>query len=161
MQLQQYQFNFEVYDSVDELNDDDKHLLQQAKKIALQAYAPYSQFLVGAAALLSNGKMITGTNQENASYPVGTCAERVLLGVASSLFPEEHIITLAISYHHVNGSSAVPLSPCGMCRQALIEHETRYGHHIRLILGGESGKVYIIPRSSSLLPLQFTDEFLK
>lgn len=163
MHVQQYQFNFEVYNSVDELNDDDKSLLQQAGKVALQAYAPYSQFLVGAAAVLSNGKIVVGTNQENASYPVGTCAERALLATAGSLFPEEHIITLAISYHNhnVQGNSTKPISPCGMCRQALIEHETRYKHAVRLVLGGESGKVYIIPQASSLLPLQFTDEFLK
>lgn len=161
MNVQQYQFNFEIYQSFDELNDDDKSLLQQAKKVALQAYAPYSNFLVGAAALLSNGKIIVGTNQENASYPVGICAERALLAMANNLFPEEHIINMAISYHQVNGKSSKPVSPCGMCRQALVEHETRYKHSIRLILGGESGKIYIIPQSSLLLPLQFNDEFLK
>jgi cytidine deaminase len=111
--------------------------------------------------LLSNGKTVVGCNQENASYPVGICAERALLASAGCLFPEEHIITLALSYHNMQGSSTTTISPCGMCRQALVEHETRYKHAIRLILGGESGKVYIVPRASLLLPLQFTDEFLK
>ncbi|MDB5230217.1 MAG: CMP/dCMP deaminase zinc-binding protein [Chitinophagaceae bacterium] len=156
MNHQKYQFEFEVYDSSDNLNDDDKKLLMQARKVTENAYAPYSNFFVGAVAKLENGEQVTGTNQENASYPVGMCAERVLLAGASSLFPKVPVQTIAISYHNNNGESNRPVSPCGMCRQALLEYEERVKHPIRLILGGLEGKIYVIPRASMLLPLSFT-----
>ena len=161
MQEQQYHFSFQVYQSIDELNAEDLDLLQQAKTVLENAYAPYSHFLVGAAAILSNGKILTGTNQENASYPVGICAERTLLSAAGTLYPESHIVTMAISYRNVMGSSNTPVSPCGMCRQALLEHETRYQQPIRLILSGTQGPIYIIPQSNSLLPLNFSIKDLK
>jgi len=161
MQEEQFQFTFGVYPSILDLDTADRELLLQAKAIAEDAYAPYSHFLVGAAAILSNGEILKGTNQENASYPVGICAERTLLAAAGTLFPEAHIITLAISYRNLEGQSHTPVSPCGMCRQALVEHETRYQHPVRLILSGADGPVYIIPASGSLLPLSFTVNDLK
>jgi cytidine deaminase len=161
MQQEQYHFNYEVYQSIEELSFDDMDLLQQAKIICEKAYAPYSHFLVGAAAILSNGKIITGTNQENASYPVGICAERTLLSTAGTVYPESHIVTMAISYRNAEGNNNIPVSPCGMCRQALVEHETRYQHPVRLILGGMQGIVYIIPQSNFLLPLNFSIKNLK
>jgi cytidine deaminase len=87
MKEQKFEFSFEVYDSIDELNEVDRQLLNEARNVTKRAYAPYSNFFVGAAAKLSNGEMVTGSNQENASFPVGICAERVLLGAASSLYP--------------------------------------------------------------------------
>ena len=156
MNPQKYQFEFEVYDSSDSLSEEDKNLLERARVVTENAYAPYSNFFVGAVAKLENGEHVTGTNQENASYPVGMCAERVLLAGASTLFPKMPIQTIAISYHNNNGESNRPVSPCGMCRQTLLEYEERVKQPIRLILSGLEGKVYVIPRASMLLPLSFT-----
>jgi cytidine deaminase len=153
-------FAFEVYDSVEELSVEDAWLLQEARKVTSQAYAPYSQFKVGAIARLTNGESVTGTNQENASYPVGLCAERVLLSAASSIYPNVPIETMAISYHNLNGESDHPISPCGICRQSLLEYESRFKHPIRLIMSGMEGKVFIIPNAAMLLPLSFTSNDL-
>lgn len=156
MNHQQYQFAFEVYESADQLNEQDAALLKQAKEATTIAYAPYSHFNVGAVAILSNGVIITGTNQENASFPVGICAERVLLSNAAMLYPSVPIESLAISYNNTKGNSNHPISPCGICRQSLLEYEIRVEKPIRLILGGLQGKVYIVPKASHLLPLSFT-----
>ena len=107
-----------------------------------------------------NGEIVAGTNQENASYPVGTCAERVLLGIAATLHPEMEIESIAISYASENIKSDHPISPCGMCRQALLEFETRVKKPIRLILGGQEGKVIIVSKASDLLPFAFTKDEL-
>ena len=156
MNHQHYQFEFEVYESADQLNEHDAALLRQAKQVTAMAYAPYSYFKVGAVALLTNGQVVTGANQENASFPVGICAERVLLSNAAILHPQVPIESLAISYDNTKGDSNHPISPCGICRQSLLEYEIRVQKPIRLILGGLSGKVYVVPKASSLLPLSFT-----
>lgn len=161
MAAEQYSFEYEVYNSIDELPAGDRELLQAARDFTATAYAPYSNFHVAAVARLSNGETVKGTNQENASYPVGTCAERALLGSVGALFPNEPIETMAVTYHNVKGSSDTPASPCGMCRQALREYETRTHHSIRLILSGMEGKIYIIPKAAMLLPLGFTGDDLK
>ena len=150
----------EVYSSSDELDDADAALLQQARGAVGNAYAPYSKFYVAAAALLSNGKTITGTNQENASYPVAICAERVLLSSISSQYPGEPVHCMAITYTNDNGESVHPISPCGVCRQALVEYEERTKTSIRIILSGSSGEVYIIQTAKQLLPLSFTSNDL-
>lgn len=167
MKHEKYSFEFEVYDCITDLKKEDAGLLQQAREITHIAYAPYSHFFVGAVAVLNNGKIVKGTNQENASFPVGICAERSLLAYTAALYPDAFIETMAISYHNHNGNnhnhngnSNQPISPCGMCRQALLEHEKRYDHSIRLILSGMEGKVYILEKSSLLLPLSFTGEDL-
>jgi cytidine deaminase len=155
--IQHLSFEYEVYTSSDQLSKEDAFLLQQARIITAQSYAPYSKFHVGAAALLTNGEIITGTNQENASYPVAICAERVLLSALSSRFPGAAVTTMAISFHnHKNNKSRHPISPCGMCRQALVEHQFHFGQTIRLILSGQEGEVYLIKDASSLLPLGFS-----
>ena len=154
-------FAFEVYDSVEELSVEDAWLLQEARKVTSQAYAPYSQFKVGAIARLTNGESVTGTNQENASYPVGLCAERVLLSAASSIYPNVPIETMAISDHNTQGESNRPVTPCGICRQTLAEYQLRLNHPIRLILSGLEGKIYIIPQSNMLLPLSFNSSDLQ
>ena len=158
MDRQKYSFDFEVYDSIDQLLPQDAQLLRDAQHATKIAYAPYSNFLVGAMALLANGKTIAGSNQENASYPVGLCAERVLLSAVSSVYPGVAIDTIAISYHNDQGKSDRPISPCGVCRQTLVEYENRFDHPIRLILGGEQGKIFIIPKASMLLPFGFSKE---
>ncbi len=160
MQKKSYQFLFEQYNSIAELNSEDAALLKQAQQATGQAYAPYSRFRVAAVAKLENGKIITGTNQENASFPAGICAERVLLSTSSSLYPGVPIDTIAVSYHNESGESNHPISPCGICRQSLLEYEQRLKKPIRLILGGMNGKIYIIPKAGSLLPLAFSGEEL-
>ncbi len=148
-------FDYEVYESIDTLEKKDAALLTAARKITDIAYAPYSNFLVGAVALLQNGETVSGTNQENASYPVGICAERVLLSTAAILHTNVPIETMAISYHNAKGDSDRPVSPCGMCRQALREYEERTNKPMRLILSGMTGEVFIISNVSQLLPFSF------
>lgn len=161
MNKQQYYFTFETYQSVEELNEQDAWLLNEAKEITATAYAPYSNFNVGAAAKLINGEIVVGANQENAAFPVGLCAERVALASASSLYPNIAIDTIAISYNNINGESDHPISPCGICRQTLKEYEERMKHPIRLILSGMKGNIFIIEKSTDLLPLSFGSEYLK
>jgi len=157
----EYRFSFTEYDSIDELDPEDAWLLGEARDITKSAYAPYSQFLVGAVAKLANGEIIAGTNQENASYPVGLCAERALLASAATVYPNVPINTIAISYQTIGSNGNHPISPCGMCRQALQEFEERTNQSIRLILGGLEGKIFIIDQASQLLPLAFTGKELK
>jgi cytidine deaminase len=156
MELKEINFSVEVYPSADHLANEDQSLLEAARKTTANAYAPYSNFLVGAVALLADGGTISGTNQENAAYPVGICAERVLLSAAATIHPGVAINTMAISYNNTNGASNHPISPCGMCRQSLAEYEQRTHQPIRIILSGMSGEVYVIQRASQLLPLTFS-----
>jgi cytidine deaminase len=160
MKENKYEFSYEVYDDIRELSEKDAWLLTEARTVTEQAYAPYSNFHVGAVAILENGEIVAGTNQENASYPVGICAERVLLGSVATLHPKVPIISIAISYDSDQVKSDHPISPCGMCRQALLEYESRTGRPIRLILGGQEGKVYVIQTAKSLLPFAFTSDEL-
>ena len=161
MKQQEYIFSYEVYDSAEELDQDDAALLTEARDVTKNAYAPYSHFRVGAVAKLENGRTLSGTNQENASFPAGICAERVLLSTASSLYPGVPITTLAISYDNEYGPSDRPIAPCGICRQSLQEFEQRTGKSIRLLLGGQKGKIFSISGSSQLLPLAFTANEMK
>jgi cytidine deaminase len=161
MRREEFTFSFEVYDNVEELTREDALLLNSAKAATKNAYAPYSHFRVGTAAILQNGEIITGSNQENASFPAGICAERTLLSAAASRYPGVAIDTLAISYDNEYGPSDRPISPCGICRQSLQEFEQRTGRPIRLILGGREGTIFVLLRSSLLLPLAFTGDELK
>ena len=161
MSSEEYKFSFEVYPSSEDLTEQDAWLVNEAREVTASAYAPYSNFNVGAVAKMANGEIVAGTNQENASYPVGLCAERVLLSSASTLYPKIAIDTIAISYNNNNGDSNHPISPCGICRQSLVEYEERTRQPIRLILSGMQGKVYIIKQSGFLLPLSFGSEDLK
>jgi cytidine deaminase len=160
MKESKFEFQYEVYDDISDLNEKDAWLLTEARTITEQAYAPYSNFHVGAVAMLANGEIVAGTNQENASYPVGICAERVLLGNAATLYPNISIETIAISYNSDTVKSDHPISPCGMCRQSLLEYETRMKNPIRLILSGMEGKIQIIKTANSLLPFAFTSNEL-
>ncbi|HXB46009.1 MAG TPA: cytidine deaminase [Puia sp.] len=161
MNKTEYKFSFDVFDSIGELPETDALLLGEARKAIQYAYAPYSRFRVGAIAELANGKTVIGTNQENASYPAGICAERVLLSSVSSQFPGIAIKVIAITYHNDSGQSDRPISPCGICRQSLQEYEHRQKSSIRLILGGMTGNVFVIPKASLLMPLAFTSDELK
>lgn len=162
MKENKFEFLYKVFESINDLNEKDAWLLREARSVTVHAYAPYSNFHVGAVGILVNGEIVAGTNQENASYPVGICAERSLLAAASSGFPGIAIQSIAISYKNVMNPqhSNRPVTPCGMCRQALLEYERRTSHPIRLILAGMEGNVIVIEKSSLLLPLGFNSEEL-
>ena len=157
----EFMLRYEEYASDGELAPGDAGLLRTAREASAHAYAPYSRFRVGAAARLENGLIITGTNQENASFPAGICAERTLLSVAGAQYPGVPIDTLAISYHNEHGTSDRPISPCGICRQSLQEFEQRTGKAMRVVLGGETGKVIVLERSGLLLPFAFSADELR
>lgn len=134
-------------------------LIEEAKKQTLNAYAAYSKFNVGAAALLANGKIIGGNNQENAAYPSGLCAERTAVFYANSQYPDVPVKAIAIAAY-VNGEYLQdPITPCGGCRQVLLETESRYGKDVKMILYGTE-KTYVMENVKQLLPLSFGKERL-
>ena len=149
--------------SFEELSDLDRRLVEMAKDATQRAYAPFSRYQVGAALLLDNGKIIEGSNQENAAYPSGLCAERTAAFFASSAHPGTPFKKLAIAAwvdpgegkNFEEGFQKHPVSPCGGCRQALIEYEHLYGP-IEVILYGRE-RIMMLPSVASLLPLAFTD----
>jgi len=151
----------QIYSDFNTLEAPDAALFEFARKATADAYAPYSKFRVGVAARLENGQIITGSNQENASFPAGICAERVTLSAASAVYPGVAVTELALTYINESGNSNHPISPCGICRQTLTEYEQRFGQSIRLILGGFSGEIYIISRATDLLPFAFSSQELK
>jgi cytidine deaminase len=140
--------------SYDELAEIDQELINNAKESTKNSYAPYSKFSVGAAVLLNNNEIISGSNQENAAYPSGLCAERTTLFYANSRYPNVPVKTLAIAARTENGFIDEPIPPCGACRQVILETEKRYKQPIKIILYG-SKKIYIIKGINALLPLSF------
>ena len=137
-----------------ELNETDRRLTDAAREAPSRSYSPYSHFAVGAAALLENGTIVTGSNQENAAYPSGTCAERTTVFYANSQYPDQPILTLAIAARNEAGFLEQPISPCGACRQVLLETEQRYGKPMRILLCSRTG-VYELQGVKDLLPLSF------
>ncbi|MEO5909164.1 MAG: cytidine deaminase [Ginsengibacter sp.] len=156
-----FRFEFKIYDSIEDLAKEDADLLKEARKATQSAYAPYSNFKVGAFAKLVNGESVSGTNQENASYPAGICAERTLMSTASVLYPNVGIKTIAISYNNLNGKSDQPISPCGICRQSFVEFQQRTKTSIRIIMSGMEGKIQVIENAANLLPLSFSSDDMK
>ncbi len=152
---------FEVYESEKDLNADENSLLQKAQQALKNAYAPYSNFYVGAAILLENGEIVVGNNQENAAYPSGLCAERVAIFHASAIHPGIPVKTIAVCCKAPGSVMETPVPPCGACRQVIAEYETKYGKAIRIIMQGEKGKVYASTSIESLLPLMFNRKYLK
>lgn len=139
----------------EELSETDRTLVDAAKKMTANSYAPYSRFNVGAAILLDNGEIACGSNQENAAYPSGTCAERTACYHASAMHPGVPMRKIAIAAFTGGAFQKSPISPCGACRQALAEYEKLYGP-VEVILYG-ADEIYILPSVSSLLPLTFTE----
>jgi cytidine deaminase len=150
-----------VYDSIQDLSQKDRELLDAARQMCGQAYAPYSKFHVGAAILLSDGTVVKGSNQENAAYPSGLCAERSAIYWAGANYPNLQVETVAVAARHSHAQDFLPVTPCGSCRQALAEYEHKQPHNIRMILEAEGGKIYIVPSIGSLLPLQFSKASLE
>jgi cytidine deaminase len=143
----------------EELSEEYKRLVDEAKNATQNAYAPYSEFNVGAAVLLENGEMVSGTNQENAAYPSGLCAERVTMFYANSKYPNVAPKALAIATFAGGDFLDEPITPCGACRQVLLESEMRYGVDIDVLLYGKRG-VYKLSSVKALLPLSFDKSFL-
>ena len=157
---QEYKFNYTIYNNLEELTAEDKQLVIAARDNTKNAFAPYSKFNVSAVAKMKSGNIYKATNQENASFPVGICAERALLSVISSYAPNEEIETLVVSYDNKNGKSNHPISPCGMCRQALVEYEGRTAGY-KVIMTGQEGGIIILENAKSLLPFSFSSDDMK
>jgi len=155
------QVTFTEYDSSEELPPEDQELIREARKVMDSAYAPYSRFHVGAALRMEHGAIVTGSNQENASYPEGLCAERVALFSAGAVHPGIKIKTLAVVAASKNHRIDKPVTPCGACRQVIAEYEHRYSQPIRLIMTGETGKVLVADGIRQLLPFLFNGDDLK
>ncbi len=150
----------EVYSSKDELPEAISSLMDAAFTAREQAYAPYSNFLVGAAILLDNGEVVTGNNQENACYPAGLCAERTAIFYASSKYPDAKMLTMAITARARDKETTDPIPPCGVCRQAIAEYEIKQDAPIELYFMGEAGKVVKSASLENILPLLFTSKYL-
>lgn len=152
---------FEIYNSEDELPQQDKELLFRAKESCLNAYAPYSNFNVGAAILLEKDVVVTGNNQENAAYPSGLCAERVALFYAKAQYKNHLVKTIAISCKCDSVEFEKPVSPCGACRQVIAEYELNQNQPIRIIMAAIKGEVYVCNGIEQLLPFMFNGKYLK
>ena len=148
--------SFEYFDHLEDLDAESKYLAHKAKEAAAHAYAPYSKFCVGAALILEDGTIVSGTNQENAAYPLCMCAERVTLYATASLHPEKRIMKLAVVAHKKNHKDLSPATCCGSCRQVLVEFESRQNKPIELIMLGPDKKWIKAPSAASLLPVGFS-----
>lgn len=143
-----------------ELSQQEQELVNRAKAATSNAYANYSHFYVGAALLLGDGRIVIGANQENAAFPSGLCAERSAIFGAQSNYPDQPILTLAIAARNGNGFLKSPISPCGACRQVILEMEDRYQRPVRILLYGENG-IYCFDSIKDLLPFCFVDSNMK
>ncbi len=159
MKNKKFDINVSEFDSIDEMQAIDVELIKGAKKAALKAYSKYSKFSVGAAVLLENNEIILGSNQENAAYPSGTCAERVAVFYANSEYPDVPVVKIAIAVYADGQFLSKPISPCGSCRQVLLETETRFKTPMEVIMASED-KIYIAKRARDLLPISFDESFL-
>lgn len=142
--------------SYEELSLDDQRLVDLAKKGTHRSYSPYSRFSVGAAVALENGEILIGCNQENAAFGVTICAERSALFAAGAQYPDVPVKAIAIAARNADGFLKSPVTPCGSCRQAMIETETRYRHKLHILLYGLDC-IYVIDGISTLMPLSFDE----
>lgn len=142
---------------LEDLEAEDQELVQAAIKATDNAYARYSHFYVGAALRLADGDMVIGANQENAAFPSGLCAERTAIFAAQAQRPDQPIKTIAIAARNSNGLLHEPVTPCGSCRQVILEIEDRYKQPVRILLYGTNG-VYVVHSVKDLMPLSFVDE---
>ncbi|HER40319.1 MAG TPA: cytidine deaminase [Salinimicrobium catena] len=152
--------DLDIYDSVEELPKEAQELMQEAIAARENSYSPYSKFKVGAAILLENGEVVTGSNQENASYPAGLCAERTAIFYAGAKYPGMKMQRMALSARSLNHSVETPTPPCGSCRQAIAEYEVKQEQPIEIFFMGEKGKVVKANSVSDLLPLIFDNSYL-
>ena len=150
----------DVFDSKEDLPQNVQDLMQKSIEARESSYSPYSKFKVGAAILLENGEIVSGSNQENASYPAGTCAERTAIFFAGAKYPGVKMLKMALSARSENHKVTVPTPPCGSCRQAIAEYEVRQENPIEIFFMGEEGKVVKSNSISDLLPLIFDKSYL-
>lgn len=161
MKKRSISFELEIYSALEELSKEDQHIMEVAIAARQDAYAPYSNFYVGAAVRMKNGKIVVGNNQENASYPSGLCAERVAIFQAGAIYPELAVTSIAIAASSKNYIVNQPVAPCGNCRQSILEYECKQGSPIRLLMMGEKGDIQVCSSMSDILPLAFNSSFLK
>lgn len=154
-----YRINY-IRSSYEELSEEERKLTDAAKNATRGSYAPYSKFCVGAAALLADGTVIIGANQENAAYPSGLCAERTALFSAGATHPGTPVTALAIAAYTNGKFLSKPVTPCGSCRQVLAETEARFGTAVKIILYGTDYCLVFDKGSSDLLPFGFDEEYL-
>lgn len=154
MKKREITIKYTIYQSIEELENKDKTLLEQAIKAAEGSYAPYSKFNVGAAVRMNNGEVMSAANQENAAYPSGLCAERAAIFYAHSQYPDNYIEAIAIAAKNNGKLTESPTYPCGSCRQVLSESQMRSGKPIKVILGS-SEEILIINSIDDLLPFAF------
>ena len=160
MEKKQISFELSIFENAEELSQSEQELLQVAEQARENAYAPYSNFQVGAALLLENGEIVIGNNQENASYPSGLCAERVAVFQAGARFPGVAIKMLVVSAASKDHVVDVPAAPCGNCRQSIMEYEQNQKSPISIILKAEKGPIYKCNSMADILPLAFNNSFL-
>ncbi len=153
--------SLESFNHLEDLDSESKYLAHKAKEATAYSYAPYSKFCVGAALVLEDGSIISGTNQENAAYPLCMCAERVALYAASALHPEKKIMKMAVVAHKKNHKDLTPATCCGSCRQVLLEFEERQHKPIELIMLGPDKKWIKAPSAAVLLPFSFSKDALE
>jgi cytidine deaminase len=154
-------FSYQEFSDESFLPQTERDLVKLARKKTNSAYAPYSEFYVGAAVLLENGEIITGNNQENGAYPSGLCAERVAVFAASSMFPGVPMKMIAVSARSTRVKLDDPVSPCGACRQVILEYELLQNKPIKVLLSSEKGRIFVIEKVKDLLPLSFSGDDLK
>ena len=151
---------FSVFEDKNDLSIEIQDLMDQAIAIRKNAYAPYSKFRVGCAILLDNEKVVLGSNQENAAYPSGLCAERVAIFQAGSLYPDAKILKMAISATSDEKPVLEPIPPCGSCRQSIAEYEIKQDQPIEIFFMGESGSFYQSDSLRNLLPFMCNKKYL-
>ncbi len=150
----------ERFASIDDLDSESKYLVHKAKEATHHSYSPYSKFQVGAALILDDNTIITGANQENASYPLCMCAERVALYSLGAQFPEKKIVKMAVVAHKKNHKELTTAAPCGACRQVLVEYEQRQQSKIQILFMTDEMAWLKYPDAESLLPGSFRQEHL-
>ncbi len=149
-----------ILNEKDSISDEIANLIKIAREATNSAYAPYSNFYVGAAALLEDGTIVKGSNFENASYPLCLCAERVALASIHSQYPGAIVKMMAVTARNPSQKTNEPIAPCGACRQVLLEYEQKQKEEIKIIMFGEEGNVAVCKSAASLLPMAFDHSFL-
>lgn len=160
MATEKHTISYQSYENADQLSSEFKALLDRAIEASKKAYSPYSKFNVGASVLLDNGEIIIGSNQENAAYPSGLCAERVALFSANSQYPDSNIIAIAVFAKNLNNELKQAVMPCGSCRQVMSEYEHINDKPITMIFGAGKGDILVFDGVESILPFSFGPDFL-
>lgn len=151
---------YQNFEDIKDLPIEYQKLIAEAQLAKNTSYAPYSNFNVGAALLLDNNQTIKGSNQENASYPIGLCAERTAISASVALFPDNKINAIAIVANSQTVEVKLPVAPCGICRQVLLETESKQQQNIKILLHGNDGTTFVFESIKDLLPLHFDAEYL-